>query len=310
MIKGILNNKAEVENIIRHLCNKGHPLSIRFEYIPSGYTDNVFLAHARDNIYVIKEYLEDWHSREADTYYKLLNKFEIKCSPNIIYSSKKFIILEYLDPTKYRKMSAIDLPILKNWIICKHKHFLSDSVLNKYKEPIEVQYRYLVDKPLQTINKLSEGGALNITIDITKLNSSKDLFIKYINENDNLPITLEHGDLEPQNIFIGNNGGITLIDWVNTRAGSGFFDINQYFETARELDLSYKERAIDLTFFSESLNIEGFNKYLYQSRVLMLLNKLNFYGNKVLEGSTVSGSKNMSTLELFKLYYEELKSLL
>jgi len=50
---------------------------------------------------------------------------------------------------------------------------------------------------------------------------------------DSLPKTLEHGDLEPQNLLIDRNDNLKIVDWVNTKSSSGLMDINQLIENIK-----------------------------------------------------------------------------
>lgn len=314
---GGLASKNTIESALKVLSDSDL-VRTHFTHLSRGFTDNVFLvevisANGSSAKYVVKEYLEEWHNREARTYLDLLGQSPELGQPKLLYSNKSCIILEYLDPLVFSEFAASNIALLKDWIIRKHKFFQNSSLpLSDYAEAYKVQYGYLIKRPLLTLANLREQAevlGLDIGI-IDRVLSTVQLIEAYIAELSALPLTLEHGDLEPQNLLIDARGGnLRVLDWVNTRAGCGLFDINQYFETAEELGVEL-DRESDLEIFAQLYPDYNFLDLLRKARILMLMNKVNFYGGKVLEGVEFSRSKNQRNVDILIRYLGELFKLI
>jgi len=306
---GTVNQRQEADFCLRTYFSKlGISVSdLIYKHIKSGFTDNVFMVSTKsDNLngvqtVIFKEYLENWHKKEITIYKKILQHNYFLGSPKLIIAQPAFIILEFLSPKKTKPISAKHINKLKDWLIKKHNHFKHAKTLDNFSEDESTQIHYLVDKPLNTLkNILPESSQL------TKILSFKDHFISTIEANNQLPPTLEHGDLEPQNLFIDNDDKLRVIDWVNSRKGSGLFDINQYFETAEELGCNLNRQYL-INQISKQIKLSNLKDMLLKVRQLMLLNKLNFYGEKYTQGKLNSFSKSKPTLTLFNKYLTELQ---
>jgi hypothetical protein len=316
---GNLHDKNSIEEALKSISSDKTIKSIKYTHLSKGFTDNVFLAKLASldgtvDQFVIKEYIEKWHNREANTYKNLLGGPTNLGQPRLFFANSRFIILEYLDPLSYRCFGSSDLNLLKDWIIRKHELYRGSTLpLTKYAESYKVQYGYLIKRPFQTLTKL-KGCAKTFGLNIETLDeilSIKEKLENYILELSTLPLTIEHGDLEPQNLLVdvSNNAGLRVLDWVNTRAGSGLFDINQYFESAEELGAVVNKES-DLKLFAQFYSSNDFADLLRKSRVLMLMNKINFYGGKILLGIETSESKGVRNITLLNKFLNELHQLI
>lgn len=305
---GKLNQQPEVvECINKYYSDMGlNPSYFSFKHIKSGFTDNVFMvtvdfkSQDKSQSLIIKEYLKDWHQREIDVYRELLQSNEFLGSPKLVAQKQNFLVLEYLSPDRTRGITSKEVSELMDWLITKHNFFKEKVCIDKFSEEENIQTNYLVEKPLLTIPKVLENQKT-----IKTILSCRDKFINNIKINSQLPQTLEHGDLEPQNLFVDSSGKLRVIDWVNTRKGSGLFDINQYFETAEELGVNL-DIVQNIKEISEKINFGELENLLPKIRQLMLLNKINFYGEKLLDGEMVSYSKSKPVKQLLEKYVAEL----
>lgn len=300
------------QTIIDHLAKKhpGKP-KFSFDHIRSGFTDNVFqitvsFPDKSNEIFIAKEYLEAWHQKEKGIYEKILQQNPALGAPQLIASGKEFIILEYLNTKRCRPLSTSDINLLQDWLIAKHIFFRQHPKLTiPFGEDEQIQIHYLVEKPLGLLAKLDDPKLIHLT---SNLLCMKNYFIDIVKLTNDLPPTLEHGDLEPQNLFIEDNKRLRVIDWVNARKGSGLFDINQFFETAKdlgvELNIDKKTKEIACAIGQEDLS-----DILPKIRAIMLLNKIHFYGDKYLNGELFSHSRLQTTYSMLKEYLEELNSL-
>lgn len=289
--------------------------NISFSHIKKGFTDNVFLVtvilqSGLSHKFIVKEYLKEWHQKEKRIYEQLLPKYELG-TPKLIQSGSNYIILEHI-PSSYIEIQKQQLGLLREWIIKKHKIVQGSSILDNFQESKEIQQHYLIEKPLNLIEqvaKMRQDKRLIITRELAdKVLSQKDKMVKYIELQDKLPQTIEHGDLEPQNLLCKNNK-MVVVDWVNARKGCGLFDINQYFETAHELgaDVNVDE---EMAIFERRLGIADLKKTLDQIRALMLLNKIHFYLDKYISKVEKSESKNTDIVDILENYLVELQQLL
>lgn len=308
---GVLSNNVEIRNALAKL--DGSPgADITFEHLTSGFTDNVFLATVgttnHSNKYIVKQYLKIWHSKEGNFYQEVLSKHSSLGAPKLLYTGGNFIILEFVQG---KSMSKYDINLLKEWIVNKHMVFINANNLQNYVEPLDTKIHYLVDKPVTSLKLLAKTELVddlrrNLIIQTTELS---DYYISLIKGDLVRPQTLEHGDLEPQNVFVTVDNYLRVIDWVNARHGSGLFDINQFFETADELGFEY-DKNILIKEFSAKLNIANLSVSLDEVRILMLLNKTNYYIGKLLNSELKSPAKNKPVTSLIFRYLDELFSLL
>jgi aminoglycoside phosphotransferase (APT) family kinase protein len=138
---------------------------------------------------------------------------------------------------------------------------------------------------------------------LLNLKNREEQYLLFLKENDELPNILEHGDLETQNLLVNRiTGQIKVLDWVNTRFGSGLVDINQYIENYVEV---MAKTDINLEAFEQLYTGYDFHRLLNQTRVLMLLNKINFYAGKILDGIEYSESKKVRNYEMLKKFVVE-----
>ncbi len=308
---GKLQNKDIIISQIKDYCNKSNYNynKPKFTHIKKGYTDNVFLCDINNEYkLIIKQYLEDWHIKELTVYKDILNNHDFN-EPKLLFYGKRFIALEYLDIGTNYKFSRLGLKRLRSVILRKYKQTMEKDYLSNITEPFEIQKHYLIDKPYETIKKfkrINKNIIIENIYEIISGNLSKLETI--ININNSLRQSLEHGDLEIQNLLIVNNK-LRIIDWVNARSGSGLFDINQYIENSSEIISEYNPKK-DINYFSQIFNINNFDEILYKVRILMLMNKINYYMGKILDGIKFSYTKNKSCKVLLKNYSQELYLLL
>lgn len=308
---GVLSDKEEIINALEKL--NGNPTAnITFEHLSSGFTDNVFLATvktpSRSSKYIVKQYLKAWHLKEGTFYQEVLSKYSSLGAPELLYIGGNFIILEFVQG---KAVSSDDIELLKKWIVNKHMVFIDTNNLQNYTESLDTKIHYLVDKPIISLKLLAKTELVddlrrNLIIKTTKLS---DYYVSLIKSDLARPQTLEHGDLEPQNVFVTADNYLRVIDWVNARRGSGLFDINQFFETAEELGVKYDKDKL-IKEFSIKLDIQNLSKSLDEVRILMLLNKMNFYIGKLLNSELKASAKNKPVTELIFRYLDELFSLL
>jgi len=312
--RGKPNFKEKIqESISLYLSDWHSPPTFTFRHIPSGFTDNVFLVEAAGSgghdtqRFIAKEYLEVWHKKERVVYQEILQHHAFLGAPILISAKEEFIILEHLPQQKCNPATSGDLNLLQEWIVNKHNYFRTHTEpLDRFTEDEKVQIRYLVEKPLKLLKQLNIEGREGTVKRVLELG---DYFVNIVKFNNSLPPTLEHGDLESQNIFVERNKRLRIIDWVNTRKGSGLFDINQFFETARELraDINPEEKVKE---FAEFVGLDDLYVSLPRVRMLMLLNKIHFYGAKYLHGEYYSFSKSQPTLALLNDFLSELNGLI
>lgn len=304
---GVLDNEEEIKNELAKLAKKSVE-SFVFEHMTSGFTDNVFLAtvktRTRSSEYIVKQYIKDWHSRESNFYEEVLSKTPSLGAPAVLFSGDNFIILEYLSG---KPLLADNLSLLKDWIINKHTLFVGSNNLDWYEETLKTKIHYLVEKPINSLKLFAQSKFINDRQKdlIFKALELPDYYTSLIKNDLARQQTLEHGDLELQNIFVSTNNCLRIIDWVNARKGSGLFDINQFFETAEELKVELNKDSL-INEFATKLNILNLKESLDEVRILMLLNKINFYICKLLNGESRSPSKNKLVIELLAKYLDEL----
>lgn len=287
------------------------PLGI--EHLHQGKTDNVFRislpADGQLRSLILKEYLEDWHRKEIFVYRAVLGGKRGLGQPKVLFSGKNYLALEDLARNpEDGKFGANGLRTLKTWIERKHRAFLGIST-RRLTETRKTQSRYLIEKPLESINRLRHKRFPDLErAACGKLLKSHFLFEGCLDADRRLPRTLEHGDLEIQNLLIGGSGRLRVIDWVNARIGSGLFDINQYFEDSRILDAGIDAEK-DMIDFSRLTGIRDFAGHLAQARALMLLNKINFYAGRWLTGIGQERPTAIRDRMMLKGYLDELVGL-
>ncbi len=78
------------------------------------------------------------------------------------------------------------------------------------------------------------------------------------------PVTLVHGDLRLDNIFLENSsgaGGIKLIDWQAIRLGRGMYDLAYFLSTSVPVDLRATKQDELVSIYLESLSLNGVTGY-------------------------------------------------
>ena len=78
------------------------------------------------------------------------------------------------------------------------------------------------------------------------------------------PITLVHGDLRLDNVFLGDSShreGIKLIDWQAIRLGRGIYDLAYFLSTSIPVDLRRQRQDELIATYSESLSLNGVTGY-------------------------------------------------
>jgi thiamine kinase-like enzyme len=272
--------------------------SLKLRHIPSGFTDNVFLLNVVGDKgallaqFILKEYTKAWHQREAELYTNVLGNHPSLGAPRKLLTHDNWLLLEYLSPENFRPATREDLPLLTDWIVAKHRAFLG-KLPEAYAEPLDVQHHYLIDKPIKQLQAAAKAGEYKQAA--SKILATVDMLPDLLARHATLPQTLEHGDLEMQNIFATRVGQphLRLIDWVNAKRGSGLFDINQLIENVRANtpDLDTQDLVGDL---SRKLEIPDLATLLDETRLLMILNKLHFYLGKQQEGHSHSPANSRS----------------
>jgi len=282
-----------------------------FTHIPSGFTDNVFRADVPtidgQKTFIVKEYLKGWHQKEKGVYETVLQQNAFLGVPQLLASGNGFVVLEYLDPNRCHPFQQEHIGLLQQWLVAKHIFFREHPEFTvDFEESPETQIYYLVEKPLTLLARLenTEFGYLS-----GKVVGHEKYFRNVVLTNSSLPPTLEHGDLETQNLFVEDETRLRVIDWVNARRGSGLFDINQLFETAASLgvELDFQQTTQEL---QGLIGMDGLADLLVQVRSVMLLNKIHYYGQKYLEGEVFSPSQQKPIQLLLQQYMEELDSIL
>jgi thiamine kinase-like enzyme len=272
--------------------------SLQLRHIPSGFTDNVFLLSVVGDKgvllaqFILKEYTEGWHKREAELYTNVLSNHPSLGAPRKLLAHDNWLLLEYLSPENFRPAVGKDLPLLADWIVAKHQALL-DRLPDTYAEPLDTQQHYLIDKPIKQLRAAAKAGEYKQ--EAVKILATADMLPGLLARHATLPQTLEHGDLEMQNILVARTGTphLRLIDWVNARRGSGLFDINQLLENIKAHTPEVDTHSL-IGDLSQRLEIPNLAKLLDENRLLMILNKLHFYLTKQQEGHSHSPTDSRS----------------
>lgn len=307
---GVEPNEFEIASIFEGIIATDSHLKLI--HLQSGLTDNVFRvvvdSETSRKVFILKEYLESWHYKEADIYSDILQNDTQLGAPNLIKRSGRFIILDYLDPLKNKKFEAEDIPLLVAWIKYKQESYLN-KVPEKYDEPIQRKIKYLVTTPIGILKSML--SAEESPLDISTLDSIIELetpLIQSMMRIESIPKTLEHGDLEPQNLFVDVDGDapqLRVLDWVNARADSGLFDIAQLLENIDFMG-SYIRVDSVLDVLCERFPFSMLRSEVKYAEVLMTLNKLEFYLSKYKNGERTISYNNESFNNLIKRCAERL----
>lgn len=308
---GKVNHQTNIEHsLAQQVSVEG--ASFSFTHIKSGFTDNVFLINLASSTgdqlgtFIAKEYLEEWHQKERKVYEDILQHNSFLGAPALITSGEGFVILEHLKPDEFNPFSTEHIAALQSWIIQKHVFFREHPELTEpFPEDERVQIKYLVEKPFRVMRRFEGEELTSLT---QKVLGMEDYFADIVRLNNTLPATLEHGDLEPQNMFVGQDNRLRVVDWVNTRKGSGLFDINQFFETTRDLGVALDVEQTT-AYIAETIGQGDLRTLLPKIRMIMLLNKIHFYGDKHLSGETFSHSRLRPIYEMLTEYLSELNQL-
>lgn len=281
-------------------------LNIEFEHLTKGFTDNVFLIKTSDKKFVLKEYTESWHNREAKVYRELLAQNSFLNAPKLIYSNEKLLLIEFIE-TSSENMNPENLANLVEWIINKHNYFIN-KLDNSFEESTKVRYYYLVEKPFSRMESYISNN-VKFKREIQNIIASKQIFIESLDFIDSFPKTLEHGDLEPQNLLIDQNNNLKIVDWVNTKSSSGLMDINQLIEN---ITLFWKWADVDQikSRLKQEIDLKDFEKSLKYSRLPMLANKINFYLGKSEDGVKISLSNGLEIEYMLSFYLNEANEIL
>lgn len=308
---GKVNHQPNIEHsLAQQVSMEG--ASFSFTHIKSGFTDNVFLVNVASSTgdqlgtFIAKEYLEKWHQKEQRVYEDILQHHPFLGAPALIASGDGFVILEHLKPKEFNPFSAEHVATLQGWVIQKHIFFRKHPELTEpFTEDERIQLKYLIEKPFELIRRF-EGKEL--TSLSQRVIGMEDYFADVVRLNNTLPATLEHGDLEPQNLFVGQDNRLRVVDWVNTRRGSGLFDINQFFETAKDLGVAIDVEQTTAQ-IARAIGQGDLGTLLPKIRMIMLLNKIHFYGDKHLSGEAFSHSRLRPVYEMLIEYLSELNQL-
>ncbi len=312
---GKVNHQPDIEHCLAQQISpagSSEGVSFSFSHIKSGFTDNVFFVNTVSSTgeslgtFIAKEYLEDWHQKERRVYEDILQHHPFLGAPALLAAGDGFIILEYLSPEVFARFSSEHIVALQNWIVRKHNFFSEHSGLTEpFTEGERVQIKYLVEKPFRVMRRFEDE---KLTIFTQRAIGMEDYFTDIVRLNNTLPATLEHGDLEPQNLFVDQDNSLRVVDWVNTRRGSGLFDINQFFETARGLGITLDVEQTTNQ-MAEAIGQSDLAKLLPKIRMIMLLNKIYFYGDKYLSGEAFGHSRPRPIYDMLVEYLEELDQL-
>lgn len=295
----MFTREAELREVLRnHLAAQGlvDGWSLELQHLPSGFTDNVFLVtitseNSSPTRLILKEYTKQWHKKEAKLYKEILDQNQTLAAPKMLLAHGNWLLLEYLPPNEFRPAMGKDLPLLTNWLIAKHRLFM-DKLPDSYAESLDIQRHYLINKPLKLLSQVQDGPYGR---DATKVLSTGSELPEILARHNELPQTLEHGDLEMQNILVSRHGKtqLRLFDWVNARRSTGLFDINQLLENYSSYQPEADKKKI-IDYLEEKLEIPKLPKLLRENRQLMILNKLHFYLTKLSEGHRRSTYKGQS----------------
>lgn len=281
---------TEVSLVLQGVVRTKSPMMLT--HLSSGFTDNVFRIDLNDEqcprVFILKEFLKPWHAKEADIYSEILQADPVLGAPKLIKRSGKFILLEYLDPQHYKTFNAGDIPLLIDWIKYKQGAYCG-AVPERYNQPIDTRRKYLITNPIKTIGAMlsNQESPLDQGI-IRSLIELESPLIQVLTELDTIPKTLEHCDLEPQNLFVSKSEPrLRVIDWVNARADCGLFDIAQLIENVDFMGSQItQDHVIEALKGSHSYSV--FKGRVRYAEMLMTLNKIEFYLSKFKSGEKIS----------------------
>jgi len=280
---------TEVSLILQGVVRTKSPMTLT--HLISGFTDNVFRINLNDEQYprtfILKEFLKPWHAKEADIYSEILQADPALGTPKLIKRSGKFILLEYLDPRHYKPFDPGDIPLLIDWVKYKQEAYCG-AVPEKYNQPIDTRRKYLITNPIKTIGTMLSDREPPLDQGIIRsLIELESPLIQVLTELDKIPKTLEHCDLEPQNLFVSKSEQrLRVIDWVNARADCGLFDIAQLIENIDFMGSQITQDCI-IEALKGSYPFSVFTRRVRYAEMLTTLNKIEFYLSKFKAGEKI-----------------------
>lgn len=267
-------------------------------HLKSGFTDNVFLVQVKNSNYILKEFTEDWHLREIDVYKQILNKDKKLNAPQMLFYTENRMYLEYFPKSIYEAFDKSNIEFLFDWLIYKWHKYSKNAILQLV-ESEDIKKHYLFDKPLKKFQEVYESSLQFDRSIIKTLLNEKDQ-IERIFENKSNYLTLEHGDIESQNLFWNKEEkSLGIIDWTNAKFSDGLTDINQFLENCGNWGLNKQDY---INKFGIELGLDNFSYFLKRNRLFMSLNKSHYYISKFEAGFEKSESNGHSTFDLAHKY--------
>lgn len=276
------------------------------KHIKTGFTDNVFFIKAAKSTCILKEFTEDWHLREAKIYQDILSKDSCLGAPKLLYTNSNRIYLEYFSPKIYKKIDKTSVSTLYEWLIYKFHTYLNKPITNLIEQK-SIRKHYLFEKPLKKIFEISSHvGTLENKYFQYIL--KKEKFIELIFENNPQFLTLEHGDIETQNLYKNlKNSKLAVIDWTNSKFSDSLTDINQFLENCKSWQL---DEVCFYQKFKKDLAVTDFDFYLKRNRLFWSLNKFHYYISKFKDGNQISTTNNENTYKLSLFYIKQATEIL
>jgi len=197
--------------------------------IPEGKASDVYRVQAFDrngisHLLAIKFIYDSWKLREIKVYKEYLSNSPFKV-PELIYSNedKGLLVLEWLDDFQLRPLlSQIHLETLREWIIKKHLFFKG-----KFKN-IDFNYEshlpWMFRDPFGRLENFHAKELFGVITQIAKFKKNIEKLLLSLD----YPVTLDHSDLEIQNLLYRDSKKLAVVDWTNAIKGYGLFDIAQF----------------------------------------------------------------------------------
>lgn len=283
--------KKDLENLLDKSATK-----ITITHIKKGFTDNVFKIETSYGTYILKEFTESWHLREAEIYKSVLENDPLLCAPKLIGLCENRLYIDFFNHRAYKPFQKDHMDILFKWVLAKHTRYANSRHTN-LTESNEVKHHYLIEKPLKTFKNIIKTD-IYVNKDIfNEILSKKSLIESLFNKSTDFT-TLEHGDLEIQNLFYNmETNTIGVVDWTNSKLADGLTDFNQFIENCKICEIntnSYYEK------FLRHSDIKDCEFHIKRNRFFMLLNKLNYYIGKFNDGIEFSESNGLKIHSLIE----------
>jgi len=169
--------------------------------------------------------------------------------PKCIKYTENGFFEEFIIGKTFSKFNSIDnsmLGKLANALQCIHQF----SVHRNYKKFFSKNTNsiYRAQKVYELVKGAFDVGILRI--DIAVIQSIIDVVNSKI-KNLKYKLTVIHGDINPNNIFITPSRGLVIIDWTDCRVDVGICDVSQAIHSLR---LNEEQKKYFLNNYNDSLN--------------------------------------------------------